>query len=100
MPRLDGAQAAQRIRGEGGPNAGTPIIAFSADARPGGPGGVFDGAVSKPMTAAGLVDALNTAIAADRSRPPGGQRSLKEHRLSRLRARPRATDRASRRPSP
>ncbi|MBO9557393.1 MAG: MASE1 domain-containing protein [Caulobacter sp.] len=63
MPRLDGAQAALRIRGEGGPNAGTPIIAFSADARPGGPGGVFDGAVSKPMTAAGLVDALNTAMA-------------------------------------
>ncbi|WP_165185295.1 MASE1 domain-containing protein [Caulobacter soli] len=63
MPRLDGAQAAQRIRGEGGPNARTPIIAFSADARPGGPGGVFDGSVSKPMTAAGLVDALNTAMA-------------------------------------
>ena len=63
MPRLDGAQAAVRIRGEGGPSAGAPIIAFSADARPGGPGGVFDGAVSKPMTAAGLVDALNTAMA-------------------------------------
>ncbi len=69
MPRLDGAQAAQRIRGEGGPNAGTPIIAFSADARPGGPGGVFDGAVSKPMTAAGLVDALNTAIASGPTKP-------------------------------
>jgi CheY-like chemotaxis protein len=39
MPRLDGAQAALRIRGGGGPNAGTPIIAFSADARPGGPAG-------------------------------------------------------------
>jgi PAS domain S-box-containing protein len=64
MPRLDGAQAAQRIRGEGGLNAGTPIIAFSADARPGGgPGDMFDGAVSKPMTAAGLVDALNSAMA-------------------------------------
>jgi len=63
MPRLDGAQAAVRIRGEGGPSASAPIIAFSADARPGGPGGVFDGAVSKPMTAAGLVDALNTAMA-------------------------------------
>jgi PAS domain S-box-containing protein len=64
MPRLDGAQAALRIRGGGGPNAGTPIIAFSADARPGGPGGVFDGSVSKPMTAASLVDALNAAMAA------------------------------------
>jgi CheY-like chemotaxis protein len=62
MPRLDGAQAALRIRGEGGLNAATPIIAFSADARPGGPGGIFDGSVSKPMTAAGLVAALNTAM--------------------------------------
>jgi signal transduction histidine kinase/CheY-like chemotaxis protein len=64
MPRLDGAQAALRIRGEGGLNARTPIIAFSADARPGGPGDIFDGSVSKPMTAAGLVDALNAAMAA------------------------------------
>jgi len=62
MPRLDGAQAAIRIRAEGGLNARTPIIAFSADARPGGPGDIFDGAVSKPMTAAGLVDALNAAM--------------------------------------
>jgi len=64
MPRLDGAQAAVRIRGEGGLNARTPIIAFSADARPGGPGDIFDGSVSKPMTATGLIDALNTAMAA------------------------------------
>jgi PAS domain S-box-containing protein len=69
MPRLDGAQAALRIRGEGGPNAATPIIAFSADARPGGLasgglGDIFDGAVSKPMTAAGLIGALNSAMAA------------------------------------
>jgi PAS domain S-box-containing protein len=64
MPRLDGAQAALRIRGGGGPNARTPIIAFSADARPEGPGDIFDGAVSKPMTAAGLIGALNSAMAA------------------------------------
>jgi PAS domain S-box-containing protein len=62
MPRLDGAQAALRIREEGGLNARTPIIAFSADARPGGPGDIFDGSVSKPMTAAGLVNALNAAM--------------------------------------
>ena len=68
MPRLDGAQAALRIRREGGPNARTPIIAFSADARPGGHGAVFDGAVSKPMTAAGLVRALNAAMAAPPAR--------------------------------
>jgi PAS domain S-box-containing protein len=68
MPRLDGAQAAERIRGEGGLNARTPIIAFSADARPSGPGDIFDGAVSKPMTAAGLIDALNAAM----TPPPTG----------------------------
>jgi PAS domain S-box-containing protein len=68
MPRLDGAQAALRIRAEGGPNARTPIIAFSADARPEGPGGIFDGAVSKPMTAAGLIGALNSAMAASPAR--------------------------------
>ncbi|CAN5313391.1 hypothetical protein BH10PSE4_BH10PSE4_17250 [soil metagenome] len=74
MPRLDGAQAALRIRDGGGLNAATPIIAFSADARPGGlgpsglgPSGlgdVFDGAVSKPMTAVGLITALGAAMAA------------------------------------
>jgi PAS domain S-box-containing protein len=69
MPRLDGAQAALRIREEGGLNARTPIIAFSADARPTGPGGVFDGSVSKPMTAASLVNALNAAITASPSQP-------------------------------
>ena len=68
MPRLDGAQAAARIKGEGGLNAGTPIIAFSADARPGGPGDIFDGAVSKPMTALGLIGAITTAMALPNTR--------------------------------
>ena len=69
MPRLDGAQAALRIRQEGGVNARTPIIAFSADARPGGLSDIFDGSVSKPMTAAGLIDALNTAMAPPPTEP-------------------------------
>jgi CheY-like chemotaxis protein len=64
MPCLDGVQAAQRIRDGGGPNAATPIIAFSADTRSSGLGDVFDGAVSKPMTAAGLIRALDSAMAA------------------------------------
>jgi PAS domain S-box-containing protein len=68
MPRLDGAHAAQRIRDEDGPNALTPIIAFSADARPGDPDGVFDGAVSKPMTAASLVEALSVAVTGSTAR--------------------------------
>ena len=62
MPRLDGAQAAAQIKGESGLNQSTPIIAFSADARPGGPGTIFDGAVSKPMTVGGLVAAISTAM--------------------------------------
>jgi len=75
MPRLDGAQAAARIKAEGGPNRATPIIAFSADARPGGPGEIFDGAVSKPMTVGGLVGAIATAMNPSRpvAMPPPGQ---------------------------
>ncbi|MBO9709192.1 MAG: MASE1 domain-containing protein [Caulobacter sp.] len=69
MPRLDGAQAAARIR-EGGPNAATPIIAFSADPRPGGADDVFDGAVAKPMTAMGLIGAITTAMAVPAGRAP------------------------------
>jgi CheY-like chemotaxis protein len=82
MPRLDGAQAALRIRGEGGVNAHTPIIAFSADARPGGPGGVFDGAVSKPMTAAGLIEALNLPWPRPGSRPWRSRRDPHARRTS------------------
>lgn len=34
MPRLNGLEAARRIRAEGGPNAATPIIALTAHAQP------------------------------------------------------------------
>jgi len=64
MPRLDGAQAAQRIRAGQGPSARAPIIAFSADVRAGVPAAVFDGAVPKPMTVASLVNAIAAALAA------------------------------------
>jgi CheY-like chemotaxis protein len=64
MPRLDGLQAAQRIRAGGGPSAGAPIIAFSADVGAGSPGAVFDGAVSKPMTVESLLGAINGSLAA------------------------------------
>ena len=64
MPRLDGVEAAQRIRAGGGPSAGAPIIAFSADVGAGSPGGVFDGSVSKPMTVESLLGAINGALAA------------------------------------
>ena len=62
MPRLDGVGAAARIRAGGGLNAATPILAFSADARPGAAGDPFDGAVHKPMTVDSLVTAISTAM--------------------------------------
>jgi CheY-like chemotaxis protein len=63
MPRLDGAQAAERIRAGQGLSAGAPIIAFSADVRAGTPAAVFDGAVPKPMTVASLVGAIAAVLA-------------------------------------
>jgi PAS domain S-box-containing protein len=64
MPRLDGAQAAERIRGGQGPSAGAPIIAFSADVGSGSPGSVFSGSVSKPMTVVSLVGAISALLPA------------------------------------
>ena len=58
MPGLNGADAARRIRDEDGPNAAIPIIAFSADAAFDAVPGLFDGMVTKPMTATGLVEGL------------------------------------------
>jgi len=54
MPKMDGAEAAAAIRSRGGPNAGTPIIAVTADvmlnisAAP--YAGLFAGVVTKPYT--------------------------------------------------
>jgi CheY-like chemotaxis protein len=68
MPNLDGLSAARRIRTEPGPNAATPILAFTADGRSdfGADAWVFDGAVQKPFEPYVLVGALRSAIA----RPP------------------------------
>ena len=63
MPRLDGVSAAQRIRAEAGPSAGSPIIAFSADVRMGPLDPVFDGATPKPLTVASLLSTLSGALA-------------------------------------
>nr|WP_295110878.1 MASE1 domain-containing protein [uncultured Caulobacter sp.] len=62
MPRLDGVSAAQRIRAEAGPSAGSPIIAFSADVRSGPLDPVFDGATPKPLTVASLLSTLSDAL--------------------------------------
>lgn len=61
MPGLDGYQAAQAIR-RGGPNAAVPILAFTADVLSHDDsrltGGVFQGAVAKPVSPAELSRAI------------------------------------------
>jgi PAS domain S-box-containing protein len=63
MPGLDGTGAARRIRTEHGPNAAVPIFAFSADVDKIQMNGLFDGLVSKPLTGASLLAAINQALA-------------------------------------
>ncbi len=61
MPHLDGPGALERIRSERGPNRDVPIIAFSAGEQGKTLLG-FDGAISKPVTAAALLRAIREAI--------------------------------------
>ena len=62
MPVLDGRDALQRIRREGGPNVAVPVIAFSAGAdREAEAAFGFDGFISKPIEAARLVDTVACA---------------------------------------
>ncbi|HWU13291.1 MAG TPA: PAS domain S-box protein [Caulobacter sp.] len=63
MPGLDGAGATQRIRGENGPNAAVPILAFSADLEHAQGSGLFDGVVGKPLAGANLLTAISRAMA-------------------------------------
>jgi PAS domain S-box-containing protein len=59
MPDLDGTGAMQAIRAGGGPNAATPILAFSADADGAGEARRraqgFDGDILKPLIPANLI---------------------------------------------
>ncbi len=67
MPGMDGETAARAIAGGGGPNAETPILAFSADvvSAPGVAGafGPFAGAIPKPLVPAALIRGLREALA-------------------------------------
>lgn len=62
MPRLDGADAVRAIRAGGGPNAGVPIIAFSAGAdaprAEGRRAAGFDGDLPKPVLPEQLIQAV------------------------------------------
>jgi len=67
MPGLDGPGALRLIRSRPGPNAATPILAFTADADPGSLPGMLDlgfqGVVSKPVSPTELISAIAQAIA-------------------------------------
>jgi PAS domain S-box-containing protein len=66
MPRVDGRTAAARIR-EGGANAKTPILAFSADASTLTIDDVFDGQIAKPLSAMGLIETCARTLATSRT---------------------------------
>ncbi|MGD0141528.1 MAG: PAS domain S-box protein [Rhizomicrobium sp.] len=76
MPEMDGYDAALAIRDGAGPNAGAPILAFTADSalRPerDGTTRLFDGIVRKPMMPDALIAALGKA-AGIFAETPGGE---------------------------
>jgi CheY-like chemotaxis protein len=65
MPRVDWRTAAARIR-EGGANAKTPILAFSADASTLTLDDLFDGQIAKPLSAMGLIETCARTLARSR----------------------------------
>ena len=62
MPQLDGPSAARAIRGARGPNAATPILALTADARPQQidecEAAGMEGYLTKPISLADLLAAV------------------------------------------
>ncbi len=67
MPAMDGREAALALRA-GGPNAATPILAFSADVLQ-LELEVFDGMIPKPISPRGLFDALAHHLASPTPAP-------------------------------
>ena len=62
MPELNGREAALALRAGGGPNAFTPILAFSADVLQ--PNlDMFDGLIAKPISPRVLLEALELHLA-------------------------------------
>jgi PAS domain S-box-containing protein len=72
MPGMNGEEAVAEIR-RGGPNAGCPIIAFSASADPGQIDHLrrlgFDSCLPKPFTLPDLIKAVESALAMDAPLP-------------------------------
>ncbi|BCW88989.1 Sensor histidine kinase RcsC [Alphaproteobacteria bacterium SO-S41] len=63
MPVMGGEDAAKAIRAGNGPNAATPIIAFSADPDAMFDASLFDGSLLKPVAATELIATLANAAA-------------------------------------
>jgi signal transduction histidine kinase/ActR/RegA family two-component response regulator len=67
MPELDGRETTRRLRAGGGPNAGVPVIAVTADTAPEDIAACMAAGmtyfVSKPLTPATLLGALNHVLA-------------------------------------
>ena len=66
MPELDGRETTRRLRQGGGPNAGVPVIAVTADTEPEDMSACLaagmNAFVSKPLTPAALLDALSRTL--------------------------------------
>lgn len=71
MPELDGRETTRRLRAGGGPNAGIPVIAVTADTSPDDIAACMAAGmtyfVSKPLTPAALLGALNHVLAGEAS---------------------------------
>ena len=69
MPELDGRETTRRLRAGGGPNASAPVIAVTADTSPDDIAACMDAGmtyfVSKPLTPATLIGALNHVLAGE-----------------------------------
>ncbi len=67
MPELDGRETTRRLRAGGGPNASAPVIAVTADTSPDDIAACMAAGmtyfVSKPLTPAALLGALNHVLA-------------------------------------
>ena len=79
MPGIGGHEAATLIRSAAGPNAATPIVAFSADVlQP--EMDVFDGMVSKPISPRNLLQTLDAHLSG--SQPSVAERSIEAGRIA------------------
>ena len=71
MPELDGRETTRRLRAGGGPNAGVPVIAVTADTAPDDIAACMAAGmtyfVSKPLTPAALLGALDHVLAGEAS---------------------------------